>query len=384
LRIALLKGNRFNPWHLEVFKRLRGAPDVVAFRADSEIQDHFAERGAASLDFPVEVIHFDTRPGILGKVQDRIAPREPRILPFHERLQGFDLIQTWELFTDWSDEAITAKEKYGIPAAVMVWDNIPFNNEQDERRRGIKARVKAAADVFLVHTERSRRMLLIEGVDDDRIVHIQPGVDLERFSPGPETNAAKDEFTILFVGWLLLRKGIDFLLLALHQLRNDPELQHIRIHLNIVGSGPGRERVDQLIERLDLDEACTFLGAVPYTDMPDVYRAADAFVLPSIATDTWQEQFGMSLIEAMACGIPTIASFSGAIPEIAGDSALVQPNDFLAIYEELRMLIYRPDTDQSALRSARSRQALARAEQYFDINTQAEKLSDIYTQLTKS
>ena len=50
--------------------------------------------------------------------------------------------------------------------------------------------------------------------------------------------------------------------------------------------------------------------------MPDLYRAADCFVLPSIATPEWQEQFGMSLIEAMACGTPVIACNKGSVSEV--------------------------------------------------------------------
>jgi glycosyltransferase involved in cell wall biosynthesis len=107
-----------------------------------------------------------------------------------------------------------------------------------------------------------------------------------------------------------------------------------------VGSGPGRDRVEALIARLGLGGRCEFAGSLCYAEMPRAYRSADVFVLPSIAMPDWQEQFGMALIEAMACGVPAIATYSGAIAEIAGEAAvLCQPNDFTALYEALGKLI---------------------------------------------
>jgi glycosyltransferase involved in cell wall biosynthesis len=96
----------------------------------------------------------------------------------------------------------------------MVWDNIPFNFERDFERRMMKHRALRAADRFLVHTERSRRMLAIEGADERRIQHVDPGVDTDLFSPGKADRASfglnAEDFVILFVGWLLPRKGIEF------------------------------------------------------------------------------------------------------------------------------------------------------------------------------
>jgi glycosyltransferase involved in cell wall biosynthesis len=341
VKLALLKGNRFNPWHLLAFNHLQGSPEVVAFRAESEIQRYFEERDDQSCGFGVEPIYFDTQAGPLTKrIGNRIKARflhyEPQILPFHDQLKDYDIIQSWELFTDWSAEAIEATLKWDIPLSIMVWDNIPFNMERDPHRRHLKQEVARTAHRFIVHTERSRRMLNIEGLASDRIAKIDPGVDLDTFSPGTGNRSAlgldEDEFVILFVGWLLPRKGIDFLLLALRELVHDVSLKHKKVRLLCVGSGPGRDRVEELVARLHIADGCTFAGALPYDDMPKVFRSADAFVLPSIATPEWQEQFGMSLIEAMACGVPVITTHTGAVPEIVEDAAvLCQPNDFVSL-----------------------------------------------------
>ncbi len=385
MRLALLKGNRFNPWHLQAFKLLPGT-EVVAFRAESEIQQFFDGQDDGSAPFPVEPIYFDTQAGPrLGRFKNifltRYREREARIVPFSERLRGFDVIHTWELFTDWTAQALEARERFGIPVVVMVWDNIPFNMERDAGRRRLKERAAATADAFIVHTERSRRMLEMEQVPPEKIVSMDPGVDTQAFSPGARNRAElglrDDEFVLLFVGWFLPRKGIDFLVLALHELERDPALARIKFRLAVVGAGPGRDRVERLIARTKLEDRCTFLGSLTYDRMPEAFRAADVFVLPSIATPEWQEQFGMSIIEAMSCGTPVVTTLSGAIPEITGDTAaLCQPNDFVSLYEKIRELALNPDRRVAMAKAARAR-ALSR----FTLEGFSKNLAAVYARL---
>jgi glycosyltransferase involved in cell wall biosynthesis len=383
LNLALLIGNRFTPWHFKGYTQLQPQPDITVFRARSEIQDRFDARNDAEFGFEFEDCLFDVQSPnpltrIAGTFRTRSGGKEPRLLPFHERLKGFDLIQSWELFTDWSAEAVKARKAYGVPLAVMVWDNIPFNMEQTPERRAIKRSVLDTADLLIVHTERSRRMLCIEGASPDRIAFVPPGVDTDVFSPGPAARAAfglaDDEFVILFVGWFLPRKGIDFLLLALRELLDDPEIAGRRLRLLMVGSGPGQDRVEALIRRLDIGASCTFAGSLPYGRMPEVFRSADAFVLPSIATPEWQEQFGMALLEAMACGTPVVTTTSGAIPEIAGNSAvLCQPNDFASLHAAFKQLIAEPELGQELAKAGR-----AHAVNHFALPQFAGALRDAY------
>ncbi len=386
MRIALLKGNRFNPWHLKGFSLLRGNPEITAFRAGSEVQDRLEQRDDGSLGFRIEPIHFDTQAGnplvsAKNTLLARYGDREPAILPFHDRLEGFDIVQTWELFTDWSSEAALARERLSTRLVVMVWDNIPFNMEQDERRRTIKRQVAAAADRFLVYTERSRRTLLIEGVSANRITRIEPGVDTQAFSPGParreEFGISEGDFVILFVGWLLPRKGLDYLLLAVAELLANPPATDRKVKLVIAGSGPGRERIDALVARTGIAEACVFVEPLPYGRMPELFRCADVFVLPSIATPTWQEQFGMSLVEAMATGVPAVCTHTGAVPEIASEGAILcQPNDFVSLHEALDRLMRNP-----SLREDLGSAGRALAVERFDLAKHAEALSDVYDEV---
>jgi glycosyltransferase involved in cell wall biosynthesis len=387
VKLALLKGNRFNPWHLQAFNLLPDT-EVVAFRANSEIQQLYDAQDDGSARFDTESIHFDTQVGpLLSRYKNtfltRYRGREPHLVPFYERLRRFDLILTWELFTDWTAQALEAKERFGTRVAIMVWDNIPFNMERNAERRKLKERAAAAGDVFIVHTERSRRMLDMEHVPPERIVQIDPGVDTTAFAPGPRDRAAfglgEKEFVILFVGWMLPRKGIDFLILALRELVKDADLTGVKFRLAIAGTGPGRERVEKLLARTGLERNVSFLGSVRYDRMPDVFRMADVFALPSIATTEWQEQFGMAIIEAMSCGVPVVTTLSGAIPEVTGDNAvLCQPNDFVSLYQAIRDL---------AINSGRRAELAARAREHalsrFTLVQIAANLVDAFAPLSK-
>ena len=385
-KLALLKGNRFNPWHLQAFGALRGEVAVSAFRADSEIQRRFDARNAGAFRPAIEPLYWDTERGnplrrLRNAAAERWFQREPRLLPFADRLREYDMVQSWELFTDWTAEAVAARERYGTPLSVMVWDNIPFNMERNAYRRALKVRAAAAADVFLVHTERSRRVLRFEDVPDERIVRIEPGVDTRAFHPETANRAAfglgEDEFVILFVGWLLPRKGIDFLILALRELIQDPALKKYRVRLLAIGDRPGRDRVEQLVARVGLQDRVTLAGAIPYEQMPAAYRAANLFVLPSIAMPEWQEQFGMALLEAMACGVPVVSTYSGAIPEIVGEAGvLCQPNDFVALYESMKSLILNAGYARDLGAAGR-----ARVLERYTLDQYAAALSDVYENL---
>ena len=92
------------------------------------------------------------------------------------------------------------------------------------------------------------------------------------------------------------------------------------------------QRVLELAEdtTLPLLERTRFLAQVPYAEMAELHRAADVFVLPSVPTREWQEQWGQSLLEAMATGTPAIASRTGGTPELlelGGLELLVAPGD---------------------------------------------------------
>lgn len=126
------------------------------------------------------------------------------------------------------------------------------------------------------------------------------GVDEHKFYPDAQKNNSKTR--LLFVG------GLDsaHYFKGLHVLLNALALMDTRdFELLIVGDGNLRKMYEETVERLNLKSVVTFLGAVSDEDLPKVYREADIFVFPSVDAS---EAFGLVVLEAMASGLPVIAS----------------------------------------------------------------------------
>jgi glycosyltransferase involved in cell wall biosynthesis len=380
MRLALVKGDRLNPWHLLAWQRLRRQPDVTAFR--TAVSPTATAEDARGLRFPLEYLPFDTEQGPLisrGRhlIEERLFDRSPRISPFHERLRDFDLVHTWELHSDWTAEALEARQRYGRPLSVMAWDTIPLRFEASEERRRRKAKAAAEADCIIVPTEQGRRVLLQDGVDPARIVHLPPGVDIKRFAPRSVDRGRfglnRHDFVILVPGWLLPKHGIDYLFLALRELlRVAPPGRAPR--LLFAGAGAGADRAAAIARELKLQGCCAFTGPIPYALMPTVYGCADVYALPDVITPEWQEPLGLGVLEAMSCGLCVASMSQGALAELAGDAALhCPPNDGVALYEALRGLL-RHEVELRR-RGARSREQVV---QRFSMGRFVTALANVY------
>jgi glycosyltransferase involved in cell wall biosynthesis len=173
-----------------------------------------------------------------------------------------------------------------------------------------------------------------------------PGIDLRRFRPTAKDDqllrqlrCGANDAIILFVANLHREKGVIDLLYA---FRRPVGRLGKEVKLKLLLAGKGREdaRILESIRRLQLDDYAQLIGSFPYSSMPQLHNIADIFVLPSIPTPKWQEQFGYVLVESMACGKPAISTLNGAIPEVVADAGvLVPPNDFLSLANALEDLI---------------------------------------------
>ena len=177
----------------------------------------------------------------------------------------------------------------------------------------------------------------------------QFGVDPAIFAPPTEDQGRKtkdqDGFVLrpssLLIGYagaLIPEKGVDLL------LRACVGLQDAGWRLAIAGDGPERTQLGALAGTLGIGDRVDFLGQRTSTQMPDVYPAFDALVLPSLTRPNWKEQFGRVLIEAMACGVPVIGSDSGEIPNVIGDAGLIFPEgDIVALRDSIARMLADPE-----------------------------------------
>ncbi len=253
------------------------------------------------------------------------------------------ILHVAETYFAYTHQALQLK-KQGLVKTIIstCWETIPHNNETLTRKRQWKHEAIKLIDHFIVPTFKAKQALVKEGVKSQRISLIRVGVDLDKFHPNSKPKRTKT-LTITYLGRRVAEKGIDDLIQATHQLA------HLNFKL-------------QLIHHL------------PYNQTPEAYRQTDIFVLPSRQTETWEEQYGMVLVEAMASGLPIITTQTGAIPEVVGDSALLVPDKSpqqLAL--ALETLLTNP-----ALRLKLARKARARAEKYFDRQLIAKQLEKLY------
>lgn len=122
--------------------------------------------------------------------------------------------------------------------------------------------------------------------------------------------ATSDKATILFIGNLFKIKAVDVLIKAISLMRTDIPLQ-----IDIVGEGGEKRALEQLVERLALKDVINFCGRVPHEQIPGLIKKASILCLPS-----YNEGTPNVVIEALACGIPVVATRVGALPEIINDN----------------------------------------------------------------
>ncbi len=172
---------------------------------------------------------------------------------------------------------------------------------------------------------------------DWRIVH--NGVDTELFRPMPRSECLARfpgleglDSMVLFSGRMIALKGIDMAIRSF-------ALIHEETDATMVFAGAGKiEPWKEMLEQLGVPrDRYRFLGGVPYLDMPYLYNLADAFVLPS-----YSESFPMTVLEAMSCGLPVIATDVGGIPEMIDSNRnglLFQPGNFKGLSASLHKVL---------------------------------------------
>lgn len=149
------------------------------------------------------------------------------------------------------------------------------------------------------------------------------GTSLELYRPLDKDSLRREHgicssFIVGGVGGFLPQKGFRVLLDAIALLPAD-------IHCILIGSGPELDNLERRAREPDLLGRVRIISQVPPEKVVEYMNVFDLFVIPSLTTPFWKEQFGKVIAEAMACGIPVIGSDSGAIPEVIGDAGVVTP-----------------------------------------------------------
>jgi glycosyltransferase involved in cell wall biosynthesis len=183
-------------------------------------------------------------------------------------------------------------------------------------RRVQERAVYARAQRFIVLSRAFGTILRDEyGVAESRIRVVPGGVDVERFAPRVARDEARrrlgwprEPFVAATIRRLVATKGLEDALDATAEVR----ATHPHFELAMVGTGPLADALRRRAERLRLGDGVRFPGHVDEARLPLVYRAADLIVVPTVAL----EGFGLTVLEALACGTPVLVTPVGGLPEV--------------------------------------------------------------------
>ena len=295
--------------------------------------------------------------------------------------------QLFSAIRDFKPDLIHLEEEPFTPVALQVsifsrllkirmiffsWENINF--PLGAARSSIEQLVFKMSNKALAGSSGAVERLRQRGYRKDVVILPQFGVDTEAFKKESpcKGDSFRSAFTVGFVGRPSLAKGIDTLFQAIGKLESD-------VRLLIVTSSPSiSNEIITLTRESGIRGGVEFKTSIPHSQLPEYFNLMDVFVLPSRTTKTWKEQFGRTLIEAMACGIPVIGSSSGAIPEVIGENGFIfKEGDSEDLSKHIKMLS--SDADLLKKMSELSLRAVREKHSFEKI---AEKTAEFYFSIT--
>ncbi|MCF2137083.1 MAG: glycosyltransferase family 4 protein [Candidatus Thorarchaeota archaeon] len=228
------------------------------------------------------------------------------------------------------------------------------------------AYIKRYDHVILVDPSQ-KEWALQYGVPEDKISVIRNGVDIDLFSPAP-TQQEDDYIDFVFVGRLSPDKGVDILLDAFKKYHKENK----KTRLVLVGDGILKHSLDNYGDRRTIH----WVGIVPHSQIPSILRRADAFVIPQNIGG-----LGMSVLEAMSCGLPVITTAIGETKRLVNTDAgiLVEPNNVDAVVDAMRQV----SEDENG-RHKIGKEARKRIKKYYSWNAQIAMVEDVYKRVLDS
>jgi len=210
------------------------------------------------------------------------------------------------------------KTWYGIPYLCHVHGEEINTASTSRELSWLTRRVLNGAEFLIASSENTARLLHTDWLQPSTKVRVHhPGVDAGRFVPRDRDPAVRERLgwnnrtVVLTVGRLQLRKGQDQMILAMPKLREAiPDILYV-----IVGDGPEREHLRNLVAGTGVEDCVRFLGEPNDEQLIACYQQCDLFILPNRQVGMDIEGFGIVLLEAQACGKAVLAGTSGGTAE---------------------------------------------------------------------
>lgn len=228
-------------------------------------------------------------------------------------------------------------------------------------------------DLFTANSNHTKGRLIAAGCPENKIQKLPVGLDMSRFNYKPRGAIKQPKIIIGTIARLVEKKGVEYSIKAAAKVME----KHPNIEYRIVGDGPLRESLEQLVAELGLKDKIRFLG---WLDSDEVIKFMDElciFILASVTARSGdQEGQGLVLQEAQAMGIPVLATLHNGLPEgvVDGNTGFLVPErDADALAQKLEYLIEHPEMWAEMGRAGR--EFVART---FDIRMLNRQLDEIY------
>jgi colanic acid/amylovoran biosynthesis glycosyltransferase len=212
------------------------------------------------------------------------------------------------------------------------------------RREGaaVYRRLFETVDAISVNSEYTRQQVEKLGCPPAKLHALPVGLDPSEFGFRERTISQGETFRVLTVARLIEIKGHEYVIRAVAKLRE----RHPAVRYDVVGDGPLRKKLGELVAQLGLQDRVIFHGALDGAAVRELMRKGHVFVLASVNVEGDQEGQGLVLQEAQAAGLPVIATLHGALPEglLPGESGFLVPERGVeALVERLNFLVERPE-----------------------------------------
>lgn len=186
------------------------------------------------------------------------------------------------------------------------------------RKRIEKRAIEASNQIITLSKYTRDKLKDVYNISKDLVAIIPGGVDLKRFRPTEDKSKLKqqlgiptEKIVLLTIRNLVPRMGLDNLILSIKKILNSVS----QIHLVIGGEGPLIDDLETLSRKMGINKSITFSGFISEEKLPDYYRMADLYILPTQQL----EGFGLVTLESMASGVPVLGTPIGGTQEILGE-----------------------------------------------------------------
>ncbi len=234
-------------------------------------------------------------------------------------------------------------------------------------------------DFFMTNCDYFKGELIRIGCDPNRLAVVRSGLEPREFTFSPPRPPGDGKIRIATTGRLSEKKGIEYGIRAVAQLAS----QYPNLEYKIIGDGPLKSKLQQLIDELGVSTIIQLLGWKTQPEIQEVLANSHIFMAPSVTAADGDCDAPINVLkEAMAIGLPVVSTYHGGIPELVRDGIsgfLVPERDAPGLAEKLKVLIQHPEQWAQMGQAGRTE-----VETHYNINPLNDLLVDVYHQAVNS